>query len=140
MTRYHLQIGLTNWHVDQKDKLHINGAWEDITITRDSGNMQLNAVYYCATNQNKWAKGYSPTEAKINAGLTTKAKEKQCQFYVMAAIFDNPTPDELKNLYACITADQISGSPTYYKDGRTDEDTAMINAKHVGWMTVEKNY
>lgn len=102
-------------------------------------NLTLKAVYFCATNKNSWGKGYTVAEAKKNAGLK-KADEKKTQFYVMAAIFNNPTSSELDNLFACITANQVSGSPEYYKDGRTDEDTDMILDKHVGWLTIEKNY
>lgn len=103
-------------------------------------NMELKAIYFCATNGHRWGKGYSPDEAKKNAGLTSKTQEKRCQYYVMAAIFNDPTDEALKNLHACIAANQMSGSPEYYKDGRTAEDTAMINAHHIGWLTVEKNY
>lgn len=103
-------------------------------------NMTLKAVYFCATNQQRWGKGYSAAEAKKNAGLTNKASEKSCEFYVMAAIFDNPTDFELKNLFACITANQIDGSAKYYDSDRTQEDSDMINTKHVGWLTIEKNY
>lgn len=103
-------------------------------------NYNLNAAYFCATSAHRWGKGLSIKEAKKNAGLTTKAQEKKCQFYVMAAIFNNPTPTELNNLLACITANSIEGSPQYYQDNRTDEDTKMIIEKHIGWLQVEKNY
>lgn len=58
----------------------------------------------------------------------------------MAAMFNNPSVTELDNLMQCITADQMSGSPQYYKDDRSIEDTEMINTYHVGWLTIEKNY
>lgn len=106
---------------------------------KSSTNLTLKAVYFCATNKNSWGKGYTVAEAKKNAGLK-KADEKKTQFYVMAAIFNNPTSAELNNLFACITANEVSGSPEYYKDNRTDEDTDMILDKHVGWLTIEKNY
>lgn len=102
-------------------------------------NLNLKAVYYCATAGQRWGKGYSHTEAKKNAGITTKGQEKSTKFFVMAAIFDNPTEAELKNLFACITADQINGGPIYYRDERAEADTEMINAKHVGWLTIESN-
>lgn len=103
-------------------------------------NLLLKAVYYCATNAHRWGKGLTVTEAKKNAGITTKASEKKVQFYVSSAIFNDPTPEELKNLLACITANEIDGSPKYYDYERTEEDNKMINEKHVGWLTVEKNY
>lgn len=98
-------------------------------------NLVLKAVYFCFTNEQSWGKGYTIAEAKKNAGLKG-AKPKQ-QFFVMAALLNDPTPDELKNLYSCITANAVSGNPEYYRDNRTDEDTAMIDAKHVGWLTIE---
>lgn len=99
-------------------------------------NLTLAAVYYCATNANTWGKGLTIAEAKKNAKVTSKTK----QYYVMAAILNEPTEDELKNLRDCITANEVSGSPEYYKGNRSQEDTDMIQAKHVGWLTVEKNY
>lgn len=101
-------------------------------------NLTLAAVYYCAANNNKWGKGLTIAEAKKNAGITT-AKPK-VQYYVMAAILNEPTEAELSNLRDCITANEVSGSPEYYKGNRSQEDTDMIQAKHVGWLTVEKNY
>lgn len=103
-------------------------------------NLQLAAVYFCATNQQRWGKGYTIEEAKKNAGIKTKAMEKHCEFYVQAAMFNDPTPGELENLFACITANQVDGSPQYYRDNRTDEDSKMILDKHVGWITIEKNF
>lgn len=103
-------------------------------------NLLLKAVYFCATNQHRWGKGYTVAEAKKNAGIRTKAQEKAVEYYVNAAIFDNPTEDELKNLHQCITADQMDGNARYYDADRTEEDTEMINAKHVGWLLVEKNF
>jgi len=137
---YHLKIGTTNWHVADRDKIFINGNWEVVEITPESLNMQLKAVYFCATNQHRWGKGLTIADAKKAAGLTTKTHEKKCEFYVMAVIFNEPTKDELDNLLMCITANQIDGSPQYYKDERTAEDTKMISEKHLGWLTVEKNY
>lgn len=102
-------------------------------------NLSLKAIYYCATNRNAWGKGLSIADAKKAAGLK-KTDEKKCQFYVMAAMFNNPSADELSNLLSCITADPFSGSPQYYRDDRTDEDTLMINTYHVGWVTIEKNF
>jgi len=103
-------------------------------------NLELEAVYFCANSGHRWGKGYSPTEAKKNAGITTKAQEKSCQFYVMAAILNEPSVEELKNLFKCITANNFSGSPEYYNDNRTEEDTNMIHEKHVGWLMIEKNF
>lgn len=103
-------------------------------------NLTLTAIYYCATNRNSWGKGYSIADAKSSAGIKSKTDEKRCEFYVMAALLNEPSKPELVNLFDCITANQIDGSPEYYKGGRTEEDTAMILAKHVGWLTVEKNY
>lgn len=103
-------------------------------------NLTLNAVYFCATSGNRWGKGLTLAAAKKAAGLTTKAAEKIVQFYVMAAILNQPTEDELKNMLACITASNIDGTPRYYQDDRTQKDTDMITAKHVGWLTIEKNY
>ena len=101
-------------------------------------NLPLKAVFFCVTNQNRWGKGYTIAEAKKNAGITTKAQEKKLQYYVQAAMFDDPSKEELDNLFACITANGISGSPEYYRDGRTEEDTEMINRFHVGWCMIEK--
>lgn len=103
-------------------------------------NLTLQAVFFCATDAQRWGKGYTIAEAKKSAGITSKAHEKKVQFYVMAAVFNDPTKDELNNLFACVTANNIDGSPQYYNDERTEKDTAMITAKHVGWLTVEKNY
>lgn len=101
-------------------------------------NLSLSAVYFCTTNAQRWGKGLTIAEAKKNAGITT-AKPK-VQYYVMAAILNKPNVAELKNLLSCITANNFTGGPEYYRDNRTDADTAMINEKHVGWLTVEKNY
>lgn len=101
-------------------------------------NLQLKAVYFCATNHHRWGKGYTPAEAKKNAGITVS--KPKCEYYVQAAMLDNPTEEELKNLHDCITANAIDGSPHYYQDDRKQEDTDMINAKHVGWITIEKNF
>lgn len=59
---------------------------------------------------------------------------------IMAAMFNNPSDKELKNLHDCITANPVHGNPEYYKDNRSEEDTEMINEYHVGWITIEKNY
>ena len=103
-------------------------------------NLILKAVYFCATNRNSWGKGYTAAEAKKNAGITTLKAPKGVQFYVQAAILNDPTEAELDNIFACITAHSIDGSAKYYDDGRTLIDTEMINKLHVGWLTVEKNY
>lgn len=103
-------------------------------------NLTLNAIYFCATSNHNFGKGYTVAEAKKAALLQTKKDEKRCQFYVMAAILNEPTEEELKNLFSCITGNPINGSPEYYKDNRTEEDNNMINAKHVGWLIIEKNY
>jgi hypothetical protein len=102
-------------------------------------NLTLNAVFICFTNNNKWGKGYSPTQAKVNAGLTSKAKENKVKYQVMAAVFNHASEEEIKNLCDCITANPINGGPQYYED-RTKEDNKMIKDKHVGWLMVEKNY
>lgn len=101
-------------------------------------NLNLKAVYYCATNGNRWGKGYTIKEAKGNAGV--KGAKPNGQYYVQAALFNDPTDAELKNLLACIVANSIDGSAQYYQDGRTEEDAKMITEKHVGWLTIEKNY
>lgn len=103
-------------------------------------NLKLNAVYFCATSGQRWGKGLTIKEAKQAAGLTTQAQEKKVQFYVMAAILENTTPDELENLRQCITANQVDGSPKYYDADRSYEDENMIKEKHIGWLTIEKNY
>lgn len=103
-------------------------------------NLQLKAVYFCATNRNTWGKGLTIAEAKKNAKLRTKADEKKCEYFIMAAMFNNPSEKELKNLHDCITANPVHGNPEYYKDNRSEEDTEMINEYHVGWITIEKNY
>lgn len=101
-------------------------------------NFTLKAVYYCATNGNRWGKGYTISEAKKNAGII-KAKPS-CDYYVMAAILNDPGEKEFENLYTCITANPIDGSPEYYTRERTEKDNKMILKYHVGWLTVEKNY
>jgi len=101
-------------------------------------NLKLKAVYFCATANRRWGKGYTVKEAKKNAGITGAGKG--LEFYVQAAIFNDPSPEELENLCACITADQISGGPIYYRDDRSEEDTKMINDRQVGWLMIEKNY
>jgi hypothetical protein len=103
-------------------------------------NLELKAIYFCSTNGGRWGKGLTPNEAKKNAGLIKKSQEKTTEFYVQAAVLDNPTEKELENLLFCITADNIFGSPIYYRDNRTEADTDMINAKHVGWLMIEKNF
>lgn len=101
-------------------------------------NFILKAVYYCATNGNRWGKGYTIKEAKRNAGIITA--KPSCEYYVMAAMLKDPGEKEFENLYACITANPIDGSPEYYTRERTEEDDKMILKYHVGWLTVEKNY
>jgi hypothetical protein len=103
-------------------------------------NLQLKAVFFCATNQHRWGKGLTIADAKKNACIKTKADEKKCEFYVMAAMFNDPTKEQLDNLCMCITANHVDGSPEFYKDARTKEDDDMINEKLVGWVTIEKNY
>lgn len=103
-------------------------------------NLELKAVYFCATSNHRWGKGYTIAEAKQSAGLTTQAAEKRCQFYVTAALFNDPTPEELTNLLDCIRANSIDGNAQYYQDDRTQEDTDMITKYHVAWLTVEKNF
>jgi len=100
-------------------------------------NLNLKAIYYCATDARRWGKGYTIAEAKKNAGL--KGSTKGRQYYVQAALFDNPNEEELDNLFACITSEQISGGPIYYQTDRTEADTEMINKFHVGWLMIEKN-
>lgn len=98
-------------------------------------NLNLKAVYYCQTNARTWGKGYTPEEAQKNAKV-----KKGVKYATYAAALNDPTPDELKNLYACITANPIDGAPNYYKDNRTEEDTEMIDRLHVGWLIVSTNF
>lgn len=100
-------------------------------------NMTLKAIYVCVTSANRWGKGYTITEAKTNAGIKARSKD---QYYVTAAMYNDPTKAELDNLFACIVVNQISGNPGYYEDGRDAADSKMIDKLHVGWITVEKNY
>lgn len=93
-------------------------------------NLTIKAVYYCATNQQRWGKALSIAEAKKNAGL-----KKGMQYYVMAALLDNPSDEELELARQCVVADQFFGSPIYAEDS----DQVVLD-KHVGWLTVEKNY
>lgn len=106
---------------------------EAIEDQSKSTNMNLKAVYYCATSGNTWGKGMTVKEAKKNARVGAHTKE----YYVQAALFNDPTEEELKNLFTCIQSDQISGSPKYYDSDRLEEDTEMINRLHVGWLLVE---
>lgn len=102
----------------------------------ESMNLDLKAVYFCSTSQRNWGKGYTIQEAMHNAHvLSFKPK---FDFYVQAALFNNPSEEELKNLHDCITADQTFGNPTYYTLNRTPEDEEMIKKYHVGWITVFK--
>lgn len=103
-------------------------------------NLLLKAVYVCTTNGNKWGRGLTIQEAKKNAGLITKAAEKNVQFYVQAACLMNPSDEELQSLLKCVTVDQIDGHPVYYGVNRTKEDDDLIKHFHVGWLMVEKNY
>lgn len=102
-------------------------------------NLKLKAVYFCYTSKNRWGKGYSVDAAKKNAGITSKKEESSIEYYVMAALLNNPTDEELKNMHDCITADQVSGSPIYYDVDRSYEDDEQIMRLHVGWLTIEKS-
>lgn len=102
-------------------------------------NLTLKAIYYCYTSSQTWGKGYTVEDAKKNAKVV-KGNEKRLQFVVYAAVFDNPKEDELKNLHNCITANQMDGSPQYYRDDRTPEDTEMIDRLHIGWLIINKNF
>lgn len=101
-------------------------------------NLNLKAVYVCVTNAHRWGKGYTIEAAKAAAGLPKT--EKGTQYYVQAAMFDDPTDSELANLKDCINVNPIDGSPCFYSDKRLKEDTEMIKDKHVGWIIIEKNY
>lgn len=103
-------------------------------------NMQLTAIYYCATNRNSWGKGLTIEAAKANARLPKNTKG--IEYYVQAVVLNGEgiTDEELENLRQCVTAHPIDGSAMYYTDYRTQEDTDMIEKYHVGWLTVEKNY
>lgn len=103
-------------------------------------NFNLKAVYVCVTAAHRWGKGKTIKEAKKNASLTTKAQEKSLQFYVQAAVFNNPTDAELDHIFGFIQTNSIDGTPKYYDDNRTEEDTEQINRLHVGWLMVEKNF
>jgi len=97
-------------------------------------NLILKAIYVCRTNEGYWGKGYTIAEAKKKANFKTK-----CKYHINAALFDNPSPEELKNLFSCITVNG-AGELQYYQDNRTEKDTKIIGEKHVGWLTVESNY
>jgi hypothetical protein len=101
----------------------------------------LKAIYVCVTAGNRWGKGYTASEAKKNAGLTNSATRKAIEHYVQAAVFNSEgmTDEEFNNLHDCVTANSIDGSPKYYDQDRTEEDTVMIKKYHVGWLMVEKN-
>ncbi len=98
-------------------------------------NLNLKAVYYCATDSHTWGKGFTIKEAKKNAKFRAGMK-----FYVTACVFDADadgfTEDIFKNLYACINANQIHGNPEFYTDGRTEEDTRQIETYLVGWLCI----
>lgn len=102
-------------------------------------NMLLKAIYVCVTSANRWGKGLTVKEAKKNAGIPTKSDEKRVEFFVQAAVLNNPTDAELENLRTCIQVDEIGGSPKYYDYERSEEDMEQINRLHVGWLMVEKN-
>jgi len=90
-------------------------------------------IFYCQTNNNVWGKGMTLKTAKNNAYVKAGT-----QYRVLAAIFTNTeTDEEWKNLFTCITANPITGSPEFYTNGRTDEDTAMINKYFIGWAEIE---
>lgn len=106
-------------------------------------NLALKAVYYCATSNHRWGKGLTIDAAMNAAGITkgilpASSKVKQPDYYIQAAVLNNPSDEELDNLRKCITANPIDGSPQYYTDGRTDEDTEMITRCHVGWVVIYK--
>ena len=100
-------------------------------------NLKLKAIYYCATNWQRWGKGLTLAEAKANAGLS-KRISKDTKYYVYAAVLngDDITDEELENLRQCVVANTIDGSPNYYVE-QTPEDSAMIEKYHVGWLLVE---
>jgi len=100
-------------------------------------NLNLKAVYFCSTSQQKWGKGLTIEEAKKNAKMT-KA-DKKVQYVVWAACQMHPTDEQLKGLLECITADLIDGHPIYYQTDRTQEDSQLIAECHVGWLKVETN-
>lgn len=105
-------------------------------------NLNLKAVYVCVNNAGRWGKGLTIAEAKKNAGMRPHSPQKsKIEYYVQAALFNSEgmTNEEFENLKDCITVNNISGSPEYYKDNRTTEDTDMITKYHVGWLTVESN-
>lgn len=90
-------------------------------------------IFYVATDAMHWGKGFTLKEAKKNAKVGTRIKYK-----VWGAIFHPfETEADRKNIFTCITADQISGGPEFYKDNRTQEDTDMINKYLIGWTIIE---
>ncbi len=103
-------------------------------------NLDLKAVYVCVSSRGKWGKGLNPFEAIKNAGLRPNAK---MQHFVQAAVFNNPTDEELDNLYTCVIVNHY-GSPNFYDFNRDDSeeskrDKEMIQRLLVGWMTVFSN-
>jgi hypothetical protein len=98
-------------------------------------NMNLKGIFICVTNHNTWGKGYTVEEAKKNARL---AKGKQVQYYVQAAMYNDPTEVELGEAWKCITVNSIDGSPMYDFEGEDETTKAIVKAKHVGWVTVQK--
>jgi len=96
---------------------------------------QVKAIFFVATAAQRWGKGLTLEKAKQGAGMTKSTKG--LEYFALAAILDNPTDDELANLLMCVTANQMDGSAHYYRDDRTEEDTKMIEEKHIGWLTIE---
>lgn len=100
-------------------------------------NMQLKPVFFCCASNHRWDRGLT-IQAAMKEACITSFKPRGVDFYVKAALFNNPSDAELENLCKCITADQIDGSPKYYDYERTQEDTDMINKYHVGWVMIHK--
>ncbi len=98
-------------------------------------NLRLKAVFICTASNNRWGKGYTLAEAKKNAGVHQFGKTKTIQYYVYAAVYDNPDEDELALLFDALGANQIDGSPTYVND-----NPGSVIEKHIGWLLIEKNY
>lgn len=89
------------------------------------------------TSAQRWGRGLTIETAMSAAGLTS-SKPKNVDYYLLAAVLNEPTDDELENMRQCVVADKITGSPMYYTTNRTPEDSEMIDRLHIGWLVITK--
>lgn len=92
-------------------------------------NKNVKAVYLTTASNGLWGKGLTIDESLKNAGV-----KKGIRHVVMAALFDDPTEEELNKLKDCIIFDVVFGTPRFYTENRTEEDNKLIEDYLVGWL------